>query len=586
MFRRLRSKIILSFCLLMVAGGAVSTIVVRRNLSQTLASMVDRNGNDLARTLAAQLGEPLAYRDRLAVRRLLTGAREANSDVLYAFVVSPAGWVTDHSFPVDQFPEDLLQVAPRSTAVTLRAERGSIRDIPVPVADGVLGALHVGVSTSWVDAATLDAVRNVLLMTAFAMVVGVAGILILAGLITRPVLELRVAAIRLGEGDPSAVARVHGHDEIADLARTFNAMAGQIRDRIAESEDLRAYVERVLDHMESEILVVSGSGAVEYANRIVQEGRSPLVGRSCSDVLRDERPCDECPVAEVIETGHVVRKQYRAPSGSSYELTYVPMVGRDGIRSVVERAFDVTERLELRERIHKAQRLAVAGEIAAGVVHSVNNPLDGVRRALDLAATRPDDPERVQRMLALAAEGTDRIANVTRTLLGFARSEVHPEAVLVRPDTLVEAAVELAKLKAQDRGITIEVDAQPALPETLIDPQGMEEVLVNLLLNAVDACEPGGRIEVRTYLADDGMVEISVQDDGPGIPEHLIERIFEPFFTTKVMGEGTGLGLSVARRIVEAHQGEIVLARSPEGGASFRVRIPPRPELTTAAREA
>jgi len=573
-FPNLRSKIIFAFCLLMVVGAAVSILLVSRNMARTLGVTADRSGSAFARTLAGQISEPLAYGDRLTIRRLLTRATEANADVVYAFIVEPSGAVRDHSFPADAFPEDLLVVAQRVEPASLRTELGSVRDLPTPITEGILGTLHVGVSLAWVDAATFDSVRNVLFATALAMTAGIVGILFLASLITRPLHSLREAAVRLGKGDLSAAAPVSGRGEIADLAGAFNNMADQIRERIAEVQALGEYVERVLDHMDSPILVVSESGHVEYGNRVVVDAHGPLEGVRCCTVMSDERPCNDCPVPEVVSSGKVVHRNHRANSGRSYQLTYVPMLGRGGLRSVVERAFDVTEQLELQERFQRAQRLAVAGEIAAGVVHAVNNPLDGVRRALELAAARPDDPERLQRMLALATEGTDRISNITRTLLGFVRADDRGHALSVSPGTLVESAVNLVRLEARDRHVIIEVDVAEDLPQIRTDPQGMEEVLVNLLLNAVAACNGSGRVVVRAAMSGDESLEISVSDSGPGVPSNLREQIFQPFFTTKDASQGTGLGLSVARRVVEAHGGEVVLEASSGTGAKFAVRIP------------
>jgi signal transduction histidine kinase len=587
MFGHLRSKIIFSFCLLMVAGGGLSTMLVGRNISRTLGVSVDRHGSTLGQMLASQLTEPLAYGDRLSVRRLLTNARAANSDVAYAFVVAPSGAVVGHSFPLNGFPADLLEVAYGKAPVSLKTEAGTIRDLPTPVMQGLLGTLHLGVSKAWVDRARFNAIRNVLLTTVLAMIAGIAGILFLASLITRPLASLSEAALQLGAGDTSAAAPVRGSDEIAGLARSFNAMASQIRDRIAESEDLRQYVERVLDHMESGIVVVSEDGRVEYANSVAEQAHGPIAGLACRTVLADERPCDDCPVHQVIQTGQVVRLRFDAPSGRTYDLTYVPMVGRDNSRSVVERAVDVTEQLEFQQRFQRAQRLAVAGELASGVVHSVNNPLDGVRRALDLAAAKPEDTNRLKRMLDLAAEGTDRIANVTRTLLDFARADADQgEVIAVQPNMVVEAAANLVRLKAQVRGVTVEVEGAPYLPDTPMNAQAMEEVIVNLLINAVDASEDGGTIVARTGLTDDDAIEITVQDYGPGVPDELRERIFEPFFTTKEAGRGTGLGLSVVRRVVEAHGGDVILVPNDDhSGATFSLRIPVRLEHATASPE-
>ncbi|MFQ5537232.1 MAG: PAS domain-containing sensor histidine kinase [Gemmatimonadota bacterium] len=576
MFRRLRSKIILSFCVLMVVGGAVTTFLVRDNLSHTLSATVDRNGRDLASTLASQLSEPLSYGDRLGTQRLLHGLTGAHADVVYAFVTAPDGKVHDHSFPPGKFPRDLLRIADSMVNVSLDTDGGPVRDIPFPIAKGVLGTLHIGLSTAWIQAALDTAVRNVVLTSVMVMALGILGILFLANLITRPLSDLRLAARRLGEGEVGVRATVQGRDEVAELASTFNAMATQIRDRIAESERLRKYMGEVLDQMESQIIAVSPERRVAYANRAAEELCGSLEGKECSEFLREERPCDACPVPGVLASGQVIRRRHEAPSGRTYELSYVPMAGPAGEPSVIEEAFDVTERLLLEERLQQAQRLAVAGEVSAGVVHAINNPLDGLRRALDLAAAHPEDRSRVATMLDLAREGADRIATVTRTLLGFARMETDAEAVLVQPNTVVEGAMKLTELKAQARGVRLDCDFRPDLPVTRMDPQAMKEVLVNLIMNAIDACEGGGNVTLRTSRVGGTYIEFSVEDDGSGIPEDVRGRIFEPFFTTKDAERGTGLGLSVARRVVEAHGGEIVMDPLPGRGTRFRVRIPIR----------
>ena len=579
MFHRLRNKIIFSFCLLMVGGGVLSTSLVSRNLSRTMGAAVDRNGRSQAQVLADQLMEPLAYGDRLSTRRLLTGASESDPDLIYAFVTGSEGRVLHHSFPVDGFPSDLIQIAGSDWPETLRTETGRVRDLPYPIAEGELGTLHVGISMAWVDTATGDAVENVLATTVIALAIGILGILVLAELITRPVLALRDAAMRFGTGETDAEVKVDGTDEIADLAGAFNQMAAQVRARIEESDALREYVERVLDQMESSIFVVSEDRQVEYANRVAATLHGDLWDQPCWSVMHEHRPCQDCPVPEVLETGSVIKRLFESPAGRTYELKWLPVLGRDGNPAVVERALDITERREIRERLHRAQRLALAGEISAGVVHSVNNPLDGVRRALDLAAARPRDLARTERMLALAREGTDRIADITRTLLGFARGDETRDPVPVDVEALVETAVGLARLRAESKGVVIDDAVGPGLPSVWMDPQSMEEVLVNLLLNAVDACGTEGLVRVRAR-AHGGSLEISVDDSGPGIPSDQALEVFEPFFTTKETEKGTGLGLSVARRAVEAHGGELALDQSELGGARFVAHIPLRAELT------
>ncbi len=574
MFERLRTKIVLSFCLLIAAGGAGTTVLVHRHLRDALAESTDRTALALGRTLAAELIEPVAYADWLEVKRILVNTRRTSHDASYLFVAAPDSSVLEHSFARGRFPGDLLAIAKRNGHTMLRVEGGRIHDLPVPIADGILGTLHVGVSMGWAEETIRTAIGNVLITTALAMALGALGILFLTALITRPILALTETAKRLGEGDVPPAAAVTGRDEVAVLAATFNSMAVQIRERIEHSDQLRAYVERILDHLISGVIVVTADGVIEYANGVATDRYGPLVGRPWHESLATERPQLMSAVAEVLETGRVLTMPYGSASGRSYELTYAPILGRQGQRAVMEKSFDVTEQMELAASLQRTERLAATGEIAAGVVHAVNNPLDGMRRAIQLARTRPDDLQRMEKMLALVDEGCDRIAEVTHTLLGFARIEGEATPVRVAIGRVVQGAVELVRLKAGASEVTIRVDVPPALPDLFIDPEGIKEVLVNLLINAVDACEPEGTISLRVEEAGAEYVEILIIDDGEGVPPELVGRIFEPFFTTKDLEHGTGLGLSVARRIVETHGGEIRLEPTSGGGATFRIRLP------------
>jgi signal transduction histidine kinase len=573
MFRRLRDRIILSFCLLMLGGSALTTALVSKNMSRALGISVDRGATSTAQVLAAQLAEHLAYHDLLIVRQLLTSAQESNPDLLYAFVTDASAHVVAHSFALDGFPSDLIDVARSSEPLLLAAERGTIRHLSAPVAQGVLGTLHVGVSWSWVEVATREAVGNVLATTLVAMAVGILGILFLAHFITRPVLALRDAAHRLGQGETTVEAPLTGPEEVVDLAETFNWMSGQIRDRMAESDALRSYVERVLDQMEAEVLVVSAEGSVEYANRAARGDHTIHRGDPCRRVMNEGRPCVDCPVQRVLCDGATIEQRFQAPSGRTYDLKWAPMVGRDGKPAVVETAVDITKKLELQDRFQRTQRLAVAGELAAGVVHSVNNPLDGIRRALDLASRHSEDASRRDRMLALARDGTDRIGSITRALLGFERGDEQSNATEVEIAVLLESATGLCGLRADAKAVTLVEEIEEDLPPLWVDPHGMAEVLVNLMMNAVDACGPGGTVRVRARHMN-GDVRIHVEDSGAGVPLAEAEAVFEPFFTTKAAGQGTGLGLPVARRIVEANGGELSLEKGSLSGACFAVRIP------------
>jgi two-component system NtrC family sensor kinase len=264
---------------------------------------------------------------------------------------------------------------------------------------------------------------------------------------------------------------------------------------------------------------------------------------------------------------------------------YVPFQGDGHTGTVIVTSLDVTDKNKLAQRLHRAERLAVAGEVAAGVVHTINNPLDGVRRALEMGRRDPALGKRTSEMLALASEGIERIASITRTLLNLARADLATAPANLSPNACVKDVVRLVELRAHAKGIDLLAALDPSVPDILADPRGLNDVLVNLLLNAVDATASGGHVVVSTSRQDPSAIEFRIADDGVGISKDDLDRVFEPFFTTKDVGHGTGLGLSVARRIVEAHGGDITVESSVGKGATFRVRWPIAGDANATAKK-
>jgi signal transduction histidine kinase len=239
---------------------------------------------------------------------------------------------------------------------------------------------------------------------------------------------------------------------------------------------------------------------------------------------------------------------------------------------VVRRVSDVCRRLQEQERdLLRAEQLAAVGRLAAGVAHEVRNPLTGVKLLLQ-AAARPDAPTPLtpDRLRLLLGE-VGRIERTVRGLVDFARTPP-PDR---RPHDLAELvaeAVELAAGRAEAKGVAVRVEP-PADPlPAAVDRDQLLSLLTNLLFNAVDASPPGGVVEVTAAADPGGMIRVTVADAGPGIDPAVRERLFEPFATTKPAG--TGLGLTVARRVAVEHGGTLAAADRPGGGAVFTLTLP------------
>jgi signal transduction histidine kinase len=260
-------------------------------------------------------------------------------------------------------------------------------------------------------------------------------------------------------------------------------------------------------------------------------------------------------------------------------ITHEPQRGEDfykliaAINLVAQRIEDLSgEEMRLQEKLRQTEKLAVLGELAANVAHEVNNPLDGIQNCSRILRRSLDDPERARQMLDLIDSGLVRIDLIVRRLLTLARQNV------IRPQQLdvcksIDAAIEAVAPTLSSREMSIRRDdgAGPAVAS--IDAPLLQQVFVNLLLNAADSMSDGGEIEIHTA-NQDTQIRISFADRGPGIDPEIMPHIFEPFYTTKQSGRGTGLGLAIAARIVDAHQGELSVHNREQGGAEFVVTIP------------
>ncbi len=231
---------------------------------------------------------------------------------------------------------------------------------------------------------------------------------------------------------------------------------------------------------------------------------------------------------------------------------------------------DLRERRTLEQRLRHAERLSDLGRLTAGVAHEINNPLEGIANYLALLDRSGDDAERRSRYLEMVRQGFDRVRTIVRDLLTFAQPR-QPRRERLDLPAVLEDVERIAQYDRGLKGITLENEFPRSLPEVWGDRVGLEQVFLNLILNAGQAMRGAGTLHVRLERVEDG-IQIELADTGPGIAPEALERLFDPFFTTRP--EGTGLGLAISFGIIGAHGGEIRAANRPEGGAVFRVLLP------------
>ena len=247
------------------------------------------------------------------------------------------------------------------------------------------------------------------------------------------------------------------------------------------------------------------------------------------------------------------------------------------LAAAFNRMMQELERARRREDVRRVQlahteKMVAVGTLAAGVAHEVNNPLAGILTCLETIRANPEDAETRLRYLDLVQDGIKRIEHTVLNLLGFSR----PGAIRVQPTSLNEDlrhVAELVQYQLRKNNVDVEYDLSEADPIVLVDHFQMEQLFLNLILNAIEAMPKGGKLTLRTRLeGESGVGEVA--DTGTGIPEEIRDRIFDPFFTTREVGKGTGLGLSVSYNIVAAHGGTISVESRVGEGSTFRVTFP------------
>jgi PAS domain S-box-containing protein len=352
------------------------------------------------------------------------------------------------------------------------------------------------------------------------------------------------------------------------------------RAELQQASSTTKLLAQVIEQARDLILVLTPDGRCRHANaafcRAVGRTREELATMSARDLLAHETltPGDIQASARDGGAWHGTVTRTRK-DGTTFPVSasIAPIVDPvDSATHIVSVEQDISEERRLKEQLIHSERLSAVGQLVAGVAHEINNPLQAVMGFTELLIEGEQRPE-VRADLLQIREDAGRAAKIVHSLLVFARRETLERSV-ADLNAIVRSTLALRVFDYRTRLIALEQDYSEDVPLVIANGEQMQQVLVNLLLNAehaIRATGDHGTIAVRTG-HEDGAAFVEVWDNGPGVPPDVAGRVFEPFFTTK-RGEGTGLGLSVSLGIAEAHGGSLALLPSPYG-ARFRLTLP------------
>ena len=344
-------------------------------------------------------------------------------------------------------------------------------------------------------------------------------------------------------------------------------------------ERLKDFSENIVESMNVGVLAVGFEGRIEFWNtqleRSIGVRRLDAVGRTIEEILPSDLAAEILARSEEERVTNLYKFPLRNRDGRTLvvNVSIAPLAGKSGERIGRLILFDdITQRMQLEEQLLQTEKLTSLGLLAAGVAHEVNTPLAVISNYIQMLAKQLPANDPRHKLTDKIVKQTFRASEIVNNLLSFSRTG-GTEFKEVNLDQVVEETLTLVAHPFRAANVHVIKNLGSDLPSVLGSSNRLQQVFLNLFLNAKDAMPSGGMLEVRTA-ANNGTVEVEVTDTGLGIQREDLGRVFDPFFTTKATGRGTGLGLSVSYGIIKEHAGRIEVRSTPGKGTSFRLEFP------------
>ena len=631
----LRQKLFLTFTGLVLGLTLALLLIVESRQRTSIVRQMEKRGETIATYLAAVSTKSLLTYNFVTLEQDAEKTAQGR-DVLYAVILDRDGRVAVYSGHDEKQGTVLSDVVSQRAAQAgtlliqhVQHMQGAAEhyDIAVPVfvpgGPDKWGTVRIGLSLHEMHMEIAQTRRQVLLLGVLGVAFSIVVAALLARRIVAPLRVLTEGTVAVARGDLEHTITVKTHDEIAVLAGNFNHMTGelhkhrmaleesnrQLDHKVLELSTLANYNDNILTSMTSGLLTLDGDGCLETFN-VMAETITGLRGTDIRGQPVQQVFADNVQFLQVLETSHQHCTPLTAPRLEFYrhDGQHIPLALRTamlqdwegrggGLLAIFE---DLSPMQDLERRLHRADRLAALGQMAAGVAHEIRNPLASVRTFAQLVSRKHQDSRFVERFDRIVPQELDRINFIVEELLELARpARLH--CVPVALPALLQRVTEIYSERLQQQSIRLKTDLAAALPRLLADPEQLHRSFANIVLNAIEAMPTGGELRILCrpvpkalidfatpgnggtskdvsagpslaldlYATD---VEVVCQDTGMGIPAAQVDQVFTPFWTTKP--KGTGLGLALTHKIIEEHGGTIHLTSDVGHGTVVTVRLP------------
>lgn len=580
----IRTQLILNVVAITLILGVLMGSYLNVVQTNMMSTELNEKGMSITRNLAENSVNPILTDNQVRLQWLVETIKQSEPEVIYVFVADAQGEIIVHTFSRG-FPADLRGLNPsvgEASTLLLETEEGYVRDISYPILDGKIGEVHVGMSQESIRAAADKFTSSLLLFVFLLMIVG-SNVAYLAGsTISRPIMDLKEGVEIFGEGDFDHKVRVNSKNEIGQLANSFNEMANHIGSLVRDKErssreilDTRNYLTKILSGSLDGIAVVDNKGNIEFANeafiQIAEPVKEEIIGYNLYSFFK--------------EKGEELKSFLACPENCSsfiHEISFIAMSGK--LKSVILSIGSVEYRNELKyvvvtKDVTDIKRFEqMKQSIIANISHELRTPLNIMKGFVEISIDEQDENKRrlyLQRSL-LAIE---RQNWMIQDLLEVAQSENEQdglELVKTNINGIIEIARRILNGKFDASGINVNIKlAADRFVEA--DPEKLVYALTKIIDNALKFTDEGGYVEIGT-LTDDDRAIIYVKDTGVGIQKQHLANIFEKFYqvdgsSTRKYG-GNGLGLSIAKHIIEQHDGDLWVESEFGRGSTFYFSVP------------